>query len=106
MTDYHSRDNSRKDTDEMGSETSQMYEQYLRASAVDVRPTSAEVMTREDFDEALRAVQLKIDAHLERATFPVSVNRLSRALSVPEILVQIIAEANPSELILAPEGNA
>jgi hypothetical protein len=62
-------------------------------------------MTREDFDEALQAVQLKIDAHLERATFAVSVNRLSRALEAPEILVQIIAEANPSELILAPEGN-
>lgn len=89
----------------MNSDRSQMYEQYLRACAADPRPTSAEVMTQEEFDEALQAVQIKIDAHLERATFAVSVNRLSRALGVPEILVQILAEANPSELILAPEGN-
>ena len=89
----------------MSSDPSPTYEDYLRACADDERPSSAEVMTREEFDEALPAAQLKMNAHRARATFAVSVNRLSRALSVPEVLVQIIAEANPSEFILSPEDN-
>ena len=89
----------------MGPATSSAYEKYLQAGVADGRPASAEVMTPEAFDEPLQAAQRKIEAHLARATFPVSVNRLSRALSVPEILVKIIAEANPSEFILPPEQN-
>ena len=94
-----------EDDSNMGSGSSQLYERYTRACSTEGGPTSAEVMTREEFDEALQAVQLKMDRHLKRATFAVSVNRLSRALAVPEILVRIIAEANPHELIVLTEGD-
>ncbi len=86
----------------MDSGLGDLYQRYTR---VQRGRTSAKVLTREEFDEAVQAVQSKVDEHLRRATFPVTVNRLSRALDASEVLVRIIFEAKPHELVIVPEDD-
>jgi len=88
----------------MSSGASDLYERYTRACGVEHGQRSASVMTREEFAEALEAARTRIDDHLRRATFAVSLNRLSRGLGVPEVLVRVIFEANPHELVIMTEG--